>query len=148
MAALSRRRMLAAAAVVSVRPAWAFDNPDQSKPNVGPARARIKVKDYKGAIALLQPLLAGAPSADVYNLMGFCLRKTGDQQQAFAYYAKALELDWNHQGALEYQGELFVETGQLDKARANLARLKSLCPFGCEEREDLEKAIAAATKPR
>ena len=33
---------------------------------------------------------------------------------------------------------------QIDKAKANLARLVTLCPQGCEEREDLEKAIAAA----
>ncbi len=147
MPALSRRWLLSGA-VLMAAPALAFDNPDQGKPDVGPARARIRVKDYKGAMALLQPLLAGVPSADVYNLMGFCLRKTGDQQKAFGYYAKALELDWNHTGALEYQGELFVETGQLERARANLARLKSLCPFGCEEREDLEHAIAAAARAR
>jgi hypothetical protein len=38
-----------------------------------------------------------------------------------------------------------VETGQLlPKAREHLAVLERLCPQGCEEREDLEKAIAAA----
>jgi hypothetical protein len=34
----------------------------------------------------------------------------------------------------------------MDKAREQLAELVRLCPGGCEEREDLEKAIAA--KPR
>ena len=35
-------------------------------------------------------------------------------------------------------------TKRMDKARANLAKLENLCPQGCEEREDLAKAIAAA----
>jgi hypothetical protein len=46
-------------------------------------------------------------------------------------------------GAQEYLGELYVETGQMDKAKIMLASLTKLCPQGCEEREDLEKAIAA-----
>ena len=47
-------------------------------------------------------------------------------------------------GAREYLGELYVETGDLPKARDQLAVLEKLCPQGCEEREDLEQAIAAA----
>jgi hypothetical protein len=31
----------------------------------------------------------------------------------------------------------------VDKAKEQLAVLAKLCPAGCEEREDLEKAIAA-----
>ena len=56
----------------------------------------------------------------------------------------ALDFNPDHKGALEYQGEMYVELGQLDKAKANLAKLVKLCPDGCEEREDLEKAIAGA----
>ena len=41
-------------------------------------------------------------------------------------------------------GELYAETGQVDKARENLALLKKLCPVGCEEMFDLEEAIASA----
>ena len=62
---------------------------------------------------------------DVYSLMGFALRKTGDRAQAMTYYRKALEADPAHKGALEYQGELFVELGQIDKAKENLAKLNS-----------------------
>ncbi len=39
---------------------------------------------------------------------------------------------------------MFLQLGQPEKAKANLARLVSLCLQGCEEREDLEKAIADA----
>lgn len=115
-------------------------------PNLTAARARIKVKDFAGALALMRPLLDDYKDADLYNLMGFSLRKTGDQKQAFVYYRKALDLKPDHLGALEYQGELFVETGQIDKARENAAHLKKLCPKGCEQLEDLEAAIAKAPK--
>jgi hypothetical protein len=46
---------------------------------------------------------------------------------------------------LEYQGELYVKIGDLAKARDNAAHLARLCPQGCEELEDLQKAIAGAT---
>jgi len=117
-------------------------------PDLRSVRAKIKAKDFKAALAELQPLEGKGEFADVYNLMGFSYRKSGDQTRAFVYYEKALALDPNHRGALEYQGELFVETRQLDKAKANLTRLGRLCPFGCEEWTDLDEAIKAAGKPR
>jgi tetratricopeptide (TPR) repeat protein len=92
------------------------------------------------------PMLQTYQHADVYNLMGFSLRKTGDQKQAYTFYRKALDFDPQHKGALEYLGELYVETGQIDKARENVTQLKKLCPGGCEELADLEKTIAEASK--
>ena len=89
-------------------------------------------------------MLEKVQHADVYNLMGFSLRKTGDKQGAQTFYNKALDFDPNHKGALEYQGELYVETGQIEKAKANAEQLKKLCPAGCEELADLEEAIAKA----
>jgi Flp pilus assembly protein TadD len=115
-------------------------------PDLTSVRAKIKAKDFAGALAELRPLLQTHEHADVYNLMGFSLRKTGDQKQAFTFYRKALDFDPQHKGALEYLGELYVETGQIDKAREHLARLKTLCPGGCEELADLEKTIAEAAK--
>jgi tetratricopeptide (TPR) repeat protein len=76
--------------------------------------------------------------------MGFTLRKTGDYTTALTYYRKALDFDANHKGAREYLGELYVETGDLSKAREQLAVLEKLCPQGCEEREDLENVLASA----
>ena len=121
-------------------------------PDLTSVRAKIKAKDWKAAIGELTRMLDTNRYADVYNLLGFSLRKTRDYDNALYHYRKALELDPNHKGAQEYLGELYVETGQMDKAKAMLASLQKLCPSGCEEREDLEKAIAAgpgiAAKPR
>ena len=57
-------------------------------------------------------------------------------------YAKALKLDPKHTGALEYQGVLFIKLNQIDKAKANLALIKSICGnTTCESYVDLAKAI-------
>jgi tetratricopeptide (TPR) repeat protein len=116
-------------------------------PDLTAARAKIKAKDFKAALAELTPMLDKVQHADLYNLIGFSLRKSGDVKQAATFYAKALDFDANHKGALEYQGEMYVELGQIDKAKVNLAKLVTLCPAGCEEREDLEKALATAAAP-
>ncbi len=114
-------------------------------PDLASVRAKIKAKDFKAAIVELTPMLQTHQHADVYNLLGFSLRKSGDVKQAATFYAKALDFDPDHKGALEYQGEMFVEQGDIAKAKANLAKLLRLCPTGCEEREDLEQAIAGAS---
>ncbi len=47
----------------------------------------------------------------------------------------------NHLGALEYQGELFLQTKKVSSAKKNLAKLKKLCGENCEEYLDLKQAI-------
>jgi tetratricopeptide (TPR) repeat protein len=127
--------------------ALAVDNvTSRDAPDLSSVRAKIKAKDYKAAIAELTPMLETRQHADVYNLMGFSLRKTGDYKQAYTFYKKALDFDPQHKGALEYLGELYVETGQVEKAKENVALLQKICPAGCEELEDLQEAIAQAPK--
>jgi tetratricopeptide (TPR) repeat protein len=111
-----------------------------------PVRAEIKAKQYNVALAQLKVLVVKYPDADTYTLLGHALWKTGDRQQGMAYYNKALALNPLHRGALEYQGELYVALGQVDKAKENLAKLKGVCPFGCEEASDLGEAIEHAPK--
>ena len=115
-------------------------------PDLTAVRVKIKAKDRNGAVADLNGMIdKGVQHADVYNLLGFSLRNQGDTKTAQTYYMKALDFDPDHKGALEYQGELYVKIGDFAKARANLAKLVKLCPQGCEEREDLEKAIETKT---
>ena len=132
-------------ASVAATGALAIDNiTSKDAPYLASVRAKIEAKDYKGALAELTPMLETNQHADVYSLMGFALRKTGDYKQAYTFYRKALDFDPEHKGALEYLGELYVETGQVEKARENVVLLKKLCPGGCEELADLEHAIASA----
>ena len=133
-------------ALLTTTGALAVDNvTSKDAPELTFVRAKLKAKDYKGALAELTPMLATYQHADVYNLMGFSLRKSGDPKQAYTFYRKALDFDPEHKGALEYLGELYVESGQVDKARENVVLLKKLCPSGCEELADLEQAVASAS---
>ena len=138
--------LLLAGASVAATDALAIDTvTSRDAPDLTSVRAKIKAKDFKAAIVELTPMLETHQHADVYNLMGFSLRKSGDPKQAYTFYRKALDFDPEHKGALEYLGELYVETGQVDKARENVVLLKKLCPGGCEELADLEQAIASAS---
>jgi cytochrome c-type biogenesis protein CcmH/NrfG len=132
------------APVLTFESARAVDNMETSGDvDLASVRAKIKAQDYKAALAELRDLAEDTQNADVYNLLGFTLRKTGDYTTSLSYYSKALDLQPDHKAAREYLGELYVETGHMDKAKEQLATLTKLCPAGCEEREDLEKAIAS-----
>ena len=107
------------------------------------ARAAIAAKDYPRAINILYVISRSSPqNADVVNLLGFSYRMLGQYQQAFTYYDRALAIDPAHKGALEYEGEAYLETRQLPKAEANLATLRRACgTAGCPEIAQLERAI-------
>jgi Flp pilus assembly protein TadD len=124
--------------------AYAVDNMSSTDaPDLASVRAKIKAGDYAAALAELRDLAEDTQQADVYNLLGFTLRKTGDFKTSLTYYTKALELEPDHKAAREYLGELYVETGYMAKAKEQLDVLARLCPSGCEEREDLARAINA-----
>ena len=150
LACMFAMALLTAAGAATQLPsaARAVDTPTTpNAPDLSAVRSKIKLKDWKSAIAELNAMIdAGVQHADVYNLLGFSLRKSGDLDTAYTFYRKALDFDPEHKGALEYLGELYVQTGELGKARENAAQLQKLCPTGCEQLEDLEEAIASATK--
>jgi tetratricopeptide (TPR) repeat protein len=124
-------------------PAFAVDDDsDTSSVDLTTVRAKIATADYGGALAELRGLVEDNQTADVYNLLGFTLRKTGDYATSLSYYRKALDLRPDFKPAHEYLGELYIETGQIDAAKGELAELARLCPAGCEERSDLEKALS------
>jgi Flp pilus assembly protein TadD len=139
------------AALTIAQPALAIDTgggdsggtAQTAAPTLAIARADIKAKNWTQAIADLKSIIAGGGgNADAYNLLGYSYRNAGSYDLAGRAYAKALKLDPKHTGALEYQGVLFIKLGQLDKANANLARIKTICGTSCEEYKDLAEAIA------
>jgi tetratricopeptide (TPR) repeat protein len=139
------RYTLLLALCLASSPALAVDTMNSSDaPDLTSVRTKIKAADYRGAFAELKVLADTNQHADVYSLMGFSLRKMGDHPTALTFYKKALDFNADHKGAREYLGELYVDMGDLPKAREQLAVLTKLCPQGCEEREDLEKVLAAS----
>ncbi len=113
------------------------------------AMVEVKAGRFAAAIPLLADVVAKDPmNADAFNNTGYSHRKLGQRERALTYYAEALRLDPKHLGALEYQGELFLELGDLPRAEANLDLLGRLCGR-CESYEDLAEAVAAfKAKPK
>lgn len=109
------------------------------------AKAAIDRKDYRDAVPLLQAALKKEPnSADAWNLMGYAHRKLGMTDKALQYYQKALSIDKEHRGTLEYLGELYLELGRKEDAKAMLKRLDDACTFGCDEYDELKEKLVAA----
>lgn len=105
-------------------------------------RDLVAKKNFTAAFAALKIADKDfANNADINNLLGYTARNLKQYANAAAYYTKALKIDPNHLGALEYQGELFMLTKKSAQAKKNLAKLKSLCGLTCEEYLDLKKAI-------
>lgn len=144
-----QRLLLAACLASAALPAAAADMssapPASSAVDLTRARASIAQKDWNAAIAELQRLARRDPNnADVQNLLGYSYRNAGQIDNAFKAYDSALRLDPNHKGAHEYIGVAYLVARQPDKAKEHLAQLKVICGGeGCEEYQDLAKAIAA-----
>jgi len=103
-------------------------------------------KDWAQAAAVTRDGLSRKPdNADYHNLYAFALRKgpNPDMELVFKHYREALRLNPEHRGAHEYIGEAYLIVGDLPKAQEHLAVLDRLCLFGCDEYDDLKKAVAA-----
>ncbi len=115
---------------------------DEPSPEYSLAKKALDDGDYDGAIEKLAQLHEQDPNdANVLNLLGYGYRKIDNFDQARGYYLQALGVNPKHRGANEYLGELYLETGQLDKAEKRLAVLDKDCWFGCSEYTELKESI-------
>jgi tetratricopeptide (TPR) repeat protein len=107
-------------------------------------RAAVEARDWSSAIKSLTAADKRTPgNADIHNLLGFAYRNSGQLEAALKHYQRALEINPRHRGAHEYIGEAYLMAGNPAKAEEHLAALKRICPFRCDEREDLGRKIAA-----
>jgi len=139
-------RILTISALLFATHAFAADtqpSPQPAPDKLSAVRAQIAAKNWSGAIDELNRL-NDTGSADWNNLMGYSLHKgaTPDFAGAEKFYDEALRIDPTHRGALEYSGELYLQTGNLEKAEQRLAALDKACFFPCAEYSELKKAIA------
>jgi len=104
----------------------------------------VKAQRFRQALDLLAKTVRAEPgNADAWNYIGFSNRKLNRLDKALAAYRKALAIDPEHRGANEYLGELYLQTGEITKAKAQLEKLDKICTFGCEEYDDLKAALRA-----
>src|SRR5437867_1470037 len=121
-------RILFTGALLFATSAFAADsqpNPQPAPDKLSAVRAQIAAKNFPGAIDELKRL-NDTGDADWNNLMGYSLRKapTPDFAGAEKFYDEALRIDPKHRGALEYSGELYLQTGDLARAEQRLAALR------------------------
>jgi len=101
----------------------------------------IKNEQYAEAVQGLEKILQNKKynkDADILNHYAFALRKTNNLTKAEEFYQKALTIEPDHRGALEYIGELYVDTKRMDLANATLKKLESC---RCEEYAELKSYI-------
>lgn len=67
--------------------------------------------------------------------------------KAIRYYAAALVLEPNDVAALAGQGEAYVQRGAVDRARQNLARVRTLCGSDCSQADALAASIQRGPPP-
>jgi Flp pilus assembly protein TadD len=144
--ALVRLRAIVLCACCAASAAWAAggggEDAAPASADMQKAVAAIQAARYPEAITLLRTHVARSPNdADAFNWLGFAYRKSGQLDQAFATYKRALSIDPKHRGAHEYLGEAWLQAGQPEKADEELRTLATLCPGGCEQRADLQQAI-------
>ena len=108
------------------------------------AASYIEDENFAKAVSQLKKEVSRKPdNADAWNLLGFSLRKQGIYDEAETAYKKALSIDPEHTGAMEYMGELYLTLNMPEKSKALLSELNALCTFNCKDRDTLKKAIAA-----
>ena len=109
--------------------------------NLERGKQAIEAQDWERAANFLERAADSDPrNADVFNLLAYSYRHLDRLDDAFANYARALDLDPRHLGAHEYIGEAYLLIGDLAKAVEHLATLTEICA-SCEETEELAEAI-------
>lgn len=130
--------------LLAAMPAWAV--PPAEKPGDPQAVEAVRLIEQGRpalSVPMLEAVLARLPGdPDLLTYLALALRQTGEFTAAEARYAEALAADPWHAAALAYQGVLYLETGRRERAVANLETLRGLCPAGCTEREELQRALA------
>ena len=122
---------------------------DKLKPSALYERAvkYLDKQDYAKANKALKAYTKSEPDdADGWNLYAYANRKMNKFEKAEMYYEKALNIDPDHKGALEYQGELYMQTNRPDLAQEYLVKLVKLCPDSCYELQQLEEYISSTAK--
>ncbi len=78
-----------------------------------------------------------------WNMLGYCSRNLGDLKRAFSAYEKCLSIKPDYDEAHEYLGEAYLQSGNLEKAKVELAWLRA---NDTKEADELAEKIDEAAK--
>src|SRR5262245_3745412 len=100
---------------------------------------KVEAKDWKGALDLFERAhQAKKKDPDILNMLAFTQRKTGQLDDAFTNYAKALEMRPEFPQAREYLAEAHLQ--------AAMEQMKILRDYGSEAQAEVTMLLDAFAK--
>jgi len=116
---------------------------------VAQGHAAIAAGHPEKAVDAFEAALAVDPAATaIFVDLAEAARLNGLQGKAIHYYRLALGREPDNLAALSGEGAALVEKGAVEKARRNLAKLRSMCGDNCSEAKALAAAIDRGPQPR
>jgi len=116
-------------------------------PEFAAGKKALLAEDWDGAIAVLKSAALRDPrNADIQNYIGYAYRRLRQIGPAIGHYQQALMLNPRHRSAHEHLGEASLVLGDRATAEQHLTHLEDICLIGCEEYDDLKRAIASYKK--
>lgn len=106
-------------------------------------RVALSKGDIDGAQDAIESALAVDPrNRPAFIALADIARSRGLPGKAIRLYGEALALEPNDVNALRGQGEAMVAKGATEKAKANLAKVRTICGAQCGDANALAAAIA------
>lgn len=103
---------------------------------------------FPAAIDALETALVVDPrNRGAYRSLARVASAQGLYGKAIKLYGEVLAIEPNDLAALAGQGDAMVQRGAVDRARANLERIRKLCATGCAQVTQLSSAIAKGPPP-
>jgi tetratricopeptide (TPR) repeat protein len=116
-------------------------------PEFAAGKKALLAEDWHGAIVVLKSAALRDPrNADIQNYIGYAYRRLRQLGPAIGHYQQALTINPRHRSAHEHLGEAHLVLGEPATAEQHLSHLEDICLIGCEEYDDLKRAIAAYQK--
>jgi tetratricopeptide (TPR) repeat protein len=113
-------------------------------PEFAAGKKALMAENWEAAIVTLKSAALRAPTnADIQNYIGYAYRRLRQLGPAIGHYQQALMINPRHRSAHEHMGEANLVLGEPAIAAQHLAELEGICLIGCEEYDDLKRAIAA-----
>ena len=103
-----------------------YDEAQEAKQLKKDGKAGDAKKKFGKAIKKFESAVERDPAYyQAWNMLGYCSRNLGDLKRAFSAYEKCLSINPDYDEAHEYLGEAYLQSGNLDKAKVELAWLRA-----------------------
>jgi len=121
-----------------------YDEAQEAKKLKHDGKAADAKKKFGKALKKFESAVDRDPTYyQAWNMLGYCSRNLGDLKRAFSAYDKCLSIKPDYDEAHEYLGEAYLQSGNLEKAKVELAWLRA---NDSKEADELAEKIDDAAK--